>query len=304
MLKNRTATTEEKTTAAARFAILFCLWIWMFWPELNAMLSAALRSSEMAHALIAPLAIVLLIYHRRTHLADGVTKGSVWGLAFIILGLLIYAGAMWPFSYGYARDIMPVPVLAGVILVSCGPRPLKLSLPMLLIVLLAIPIGSRLYATLVIRPETYTIAATAEILNLLPSVEISARGTDLFYVTDKISGVIALGESNRGARLLMAYAAIGVFVIFSRIRSPGRIVSLAILGPPIILFCNFLRFLCWGLTAICTKTDPTSMLMRNSAAICSLLVAYALFAFASAFSLNLFVEVDAEDTELKEPDDE
>ena len=161
MLNPRKVIGSEIAGGAARLAILLGLCAWVFWRELANMTSIVPKSSEMAHALVAPIAILLLMYRRRVALAENVTKGSPWGIALLVAGLVMYAAATWPFSYGYARQLTIMPVLAGAVVVTCGWRVLKLSLPMLLLVLLSIPIGSRLYATLVIRPETYTIAATA-----------------------------------------------------------------------------------------------------------------------------------------------
>jgi hypothetical protein len=201
----------------------------------------------------------------------------------------LYAATTWPFDYGYARQLSTIPVLVGIVLIGWGWKILKLCMPMVLLVLLAIPIGSRMYASLIIRPETYTIAATAAVLDQLPGIDISKKGTDLL-VSGNRSAAIALGESNRGARLLLAYFAVGVFVVFSRIRPFVRLAVAAITAIPIVLFCNFLRFLCWGLVSIYASAQPASALPRNIGAVCSLFTAYGLFAMVCAARINLFVE--------------
>ena len=292
MLSQRQVIGSEITGALARLTILFGLCVWMFWPEAVRIALTIPKSSEIAHALVTPVAVLLLVYLRRVALVENLTKGSAWGIVGLAGGLTMYAGTTWPFNYGYARDIAIIPVLAGVVLVTCGWRVLKLSLPMLLLVLLSVPIPSRLYATLIIRPETYTIAATATTLDQLPGIDTSVKGTDLLFSSEQSSGVIALGESNRGARLLLAFAAVGVFVAFSRIRSPWRIVVAAAAAAPIVLFCNFFRLLCWGLAVIYTGVSPTSALPRNVSAVCSLFASYVLFAFVCAFGFNLFIDAD------------
>lgn len=290
MLNQREVTGSEIRAALAKLAILFGLFVWVFWPEMVNIVSKAPGSSEAVHALVTPVAILLLVYCRAAALIKKPIKGSPWGVVLLLAGLVLYAGATWPFSYGYVRNAAMVPVLAGVVLAACGRRVLKLSLPMLLLVLLSIPIPSSHYARLIIRLETHTISATTKALDRLPGIDTSAEGVDLFFSSAEGSGVVGLGESNRGARLMLAFATVGVFVVFSRVRSPWRVFFAAVAAVPIVLFCNFLRFFCWGLAVIYTGIGPTSALPRNVSAVCSLSASYALFAFVSAVRLNLFIE--------------
>jgi len=254
------------------------------------MVAGAYSHSEAAHVLIIPVAILLLAYHRRDALREHVGAGSVWGTVFVVIGIILFSFAYWPFNYGYVRNLMILPVLAGVILVACGGSVLKRSLPMLLLVLLAIPVSSRLWAALIIRPETYTIAVTAATLDKLPGVDIQIEGVDIFYSSANGSGCVALGESNRGARLLLAFLAVGVFVVFSRIRPMWRVITAAVLAMPIVLFCNFFRLLCWAVVVVYTGAAPESGLGRNVSLVCSLFASYGLFAIVCSARPNLFIE--------------
>jgi exosortase/archaeosortase family protein len=216
----------------------------------------------------------------------------MWGFAIIIAGLVIYAGAVWPLSFGYMRNMAMVPVFAGIVLITCGWRFLKLSSPMLLLLILSIPFSSGLNVRLKMRPETYTIAMTARVLDQLPGTNTSIEGKDLFLSSNRGSGVIALGQSQRGVRLLFAYSMIGVFVVFSKIRTRWRILIALIAAIPIALFCNLLRFISWGLVIIYTRAEPLNALPRNISAFLSLFAAYGLFLFVCNARINLFVEVN------------
>ncbi len=298
MPNEQVITTEEITGALARLFVLSALCVWAFWPELANIASLAPKTSETAHILVAPVAILLLVYHRRRALAKNLTKGSVWGAVLIVAGLAFYAGATWPFSYGYARSVAMVPVFAGAILAACGLRTLKSSVPMLLLLLLSLPMSTGLNARLIIRPETYTIATTAKALNQLPGIDTSIEGKDIFFSLSRSPGVIALGESNRGVRLLFAFGIVGVFVIFSRIRPPWRVVAALTAAVPIVLFCNFLRLLCWGLVVIYAGIGPANALPRNISAVSSLFAAYGLFLLVCTGRLNLFVKVNEQENSI------
>jgi len=275
--------------------VLLGLCVWAYWPTIARAVSSGLRHSETAHALITPFAILLLMYLRRGVLIENVSKGSLWGVALLGLGLFVYAGATWPFTFGYARDVSMVIVLAGVVLVTCGWKVLKLSVPLLLLILVAIPFGAGLYTRLIIRPETYTIGASAAVLDQLPGVDTLVKGTDLFYSLGQTTGVVGLGESYRGVRLLQPFAALGIFVAFSRIRSVLRLVFVSLCGIAILFFCNFLRLICLSLVVIYGEAGPINSLPRTIAAVCSIFVFYGLFALLCSFRLNLFVEIDEED---------
>jgi len=299
MLSQRKVAGYETIWALARLIILLSLFVWFFWPELSEIALAGFESGEAAHALVAPVAILLFIYCRYQSPPGNLNKGSRWGIVLLLTAFAMYAATTWPFSYGYVRNIAMVPALAGVVLVSCGWQTLKLSLPVLLIALLAIPIPSRINARLIIRPETYTIAAVTTTLNRLPGIDTVAKGVDLFFSSEHHSGIVALGESNRGARLMLAFAMMGVFVLFSQIRSIWRMITMALAAVPIVLFCNYFRLLCWALIVIYTSIMPPSTLPRNISTVCSLFVAYGLFVLVCAVRLNLFVEVEQDDIDKK-----
>jgi len=279
MLNKNEMLNDEKKASILRFAILFCLWLWAFWHDIGGIARLSTNTSEMAHVLVFPVAVALLIYHRRSELINGIMRGSGWGIAVMIAGIIIFAGSAWPFSYGYANQMALVPILAGIVLAGFGWKVLKLSVPMLILLMLVIPIGMRLYASLVIIPETYTVASVSRILGMIPGLDTHVSGTDIIFLSQGRDGSIALGESNRGALLLLACASIGVFVTFSQIRSFGRVFAVAVAAIPIILLCNFIRLFSWGIIDIYTALSPTSAVMRNISAAVSLVLCYLLFNF-------------------------
>ncbi len=294
MLNSRSTWRGEFMWGTLRFAVLFCLWLWYFWPEIDRMWSSTLSTSETAHILVMPLAIVLLVFLRLPAIATRMTGGSFFGVILIIAGLAIYAVTTWPFYYGYVRTMTMLPVLGGVVWAACGWRVFKLSLPLLLLIMLSIEIGTAIYARLTILPETYTIAAVAGVLDELPGVDIIVHGVDVLFTYGEKSGVIGLGQSYRGVRLFSAFALLGVFVTFCRTRSTWRLALVALAALPILLLCNFLRFFTWGITAIYISGDSAGIMPRNVSAIVSIVAAYCLFVLVCEFKLNLFVDVNEE----------
>jgi len=291
MLNEHKIMSDEKKVSVFRFVILFCLWLWAFWSDIVGIARFSTVSSEMAHVLVLPVAMILLIYHRRSELLNNITGGSSWGIVIMIAGIIIFIGSTWPFSYGYTRQMALVPIIASVILAGFGWKVLKISVPMLILLMLSIPVGMRLYASLVIIPETYTITAVSKILGLVPGLNIQLSGIDILFSSDSNAGIIALGESNRGVRLLLVYAFIGVFVAFSENRSFWRLFTVAIIAGPVIFFCNFIRLFTWGIITIYTAISPTSTLMRNVSAVVSLILCYLFFSFVCSVGFKRHTEI-------------
>jgi exosortase/archaeosortase family protein len=283
------------TRKIVAFIVLLCLCLAVFRDEVFAILRGALTLSEWAHALVIPVAIVAIIFLRRHEFENAMTNGSFWGIALIIFGLAMHGGTRWPFSFNYGQQIALVPTVAGVVLVSFGWRVFLKSIPLFALVGLAVPFGGRMYATMVIRPETYTITGVSAILDRLGGTEIFVRGVDMTFLRNGRSGIVALAETNRGARLMLAFASLGVFVLFCKPRSWPRIFFVGFMAVAAILFCNFIRFLIWSMIEIYSAAGPLNRTPRYFSGAVSLLLAYSVFAFLCWVrppKLNLFVEVE------------
>jgi hypothetical protein len=253
------------------------------------------RDPNAAHALAAPLVILVLLLRRRRVLAEELTNGSAWGVVLLGLGIGAYVLATWPFNYGYPRRAAIVPAVAGVILAAGGWRVLKRCLPLLLVLLLAIPTGSRYYAFAIIKPETYTLGAVRATLDLLPGVFVDLSGPDLSYLGGWGTGTIALGEHHRGAALFLAYLTLGVFVTFVRIRPWPHVVCLGAVAPLIALLANYARLIMWGLITIYGRAHPLSAVPRLVSSAAALLLAWGLFVAVAAALRRILVEVESPD---------
>lgn len=274
--------------------ILFALWLWAFWPHVVKIFEKAYHSSETAHALVMPVAAVLLIYLRRKAFLNAFGKGSIWGLFLLAAGLTMFGASIWPFTFAYAQDVAVVVILSGMVMVTCGWKFFFVSMPVMLLVLASIPFGPGIYTRLIIRPETYTIAACARLLDLLPGVDTTVKGIDIIFSANNFSGVIALGESYRGVRLVQPFIAFGILIVFSQARTLIRLLAIFLSTAPLVFFCNFLRFLCWSLVVIYARIGIVSSVPRCISAVVSLVIFYGLLLLICNAKINLFIEEDEE----------
>ena len=262
--------------AVVQSIVLLGLLMPAFAPSLGAMVNLAVRDPEASHVFAAPILMVLLLYRRRASLREQLSRGSVWGLALLVLAYAWYAGAYW-LNYAFLKRLAVVPAAAGVFLTVGGWRVLRLCVPALVVLLVALPLGARIYVRVIIGPETYTMAAAEAVLDLLPGVMVQLEGPDLHYFGDMGTGTIALGESNRGASLLLSYLMLGVYVTYASVRPVWKIVVMAILAGPVVLLSNLLRVLIWGLVTIYGGAEPASSWPRFTAMLGSMVLAYLIF---------------------------
>ena len=273
----------------AQLVVLLGLCAAVFFPQIPKIVGGV-DDSESSHALAVPVVIAVLCFFRWDALRQARSRGSAWGALIVLAALFLYAVATWPFNFEYPRRVAVVVAVAGILLVVFGWGVLKLSLPMVLALLLAIPIGMRIYAFLIIRPETITLSAVQATLDLLPGVFVDLEGPDLSYFGSQGSGTIALGEPMRGAQLFLSSLLIGVLVIFARIRPWWQLTLLGAATIPIVLACNYFRLVLWGLITIFGGTHPASAAPRTVASLTSLLLAYALFVLAAVITSKIVEE--------------
>jgi len=283
--------------AAIKNIVLLGLVAWAFRPELRRIFLSIWQSEN---AIALPAAFVALFFLRREVLRESLSRGSWFGVLLLLTGVLGHAVCIWPFDYELFRVLMIPVILMGCILACAGAEFLKRSLPFILLVTFCIPLGDRAYAALAVKPETVTLNLVCSTLDTMPDTEVYLRGSDLYYSRGQSQKPIALGQSYRGMALLSTSALVGGFVLFSRIRPFWQIFIVGLAAGPIVLLCNFLRTLSWGLTTIVGQCGPTNGVPRTIAAAVSVLSAWALFA-ALCWVLSRLVIEDSDEDDAAEP---
>lgn len=238
-------------------------------------LHSAVTNGEASHLLALPVLAAVLLFRRRTAMVEGLTNGSILGLPLMLAGIAVFFLAAWPFSFLQPRRLSLIVVIAGAILSVTGWRVFRLSLPILFIALVAVPIGTRFYAGLIIMPEALTLEAARATLDIVPEVLVELDGADLLYTRiDGTQGAIALGEPHRGFSLPLAMLTLALFVTFSSIRPTWHVIVAAILAGPVMLLCNYLRVVAWGLLTLFTDADPLDGTPRTLASLGALILVY------------------------------
>ena len=249
---------------AVRIALLLAATALLFRDYIGYIVENIVDQPQNAHGLAIPLLIALLVWLRREDFAAAIARGrpSAVGPVLMVFGVLAFALATWPFNYMQIR-LLCIMLFVAAALLTCGGWPLlRQSIPIVLLLALAIPIGTRYYARAVILPETLTLQGVEMLLGALPGVITHLDGLDIHFSRGSARGVVAVGEPNRGASLLITMAAIIIYLVASRRRTLLQLAAVALFAGPIMLLANFLRLLCWGIWNVYVNTDPIAAFPR------------------------------------------
>lgn len=282
-------------TVLVRVLLLGAVLMLLFREYLWFIVESAVTQPQNAQAIAVPLLMGLLVWLRKADFIRAVRCGrsSPAGIVLIVAGIMAFAVATWPFNYLQIRLLTIVVISAGILLAAGGWPLLRRAVPLLLLLGLAIPIGTRYYARVIIVPETLTLHATTMLLDLLPGVSATLEGLDIFFERGGRHGVVALGEPSRGASLLLAGLAVQIFLVASRPRGVGAIVAFLLCFGPILLLSNLLRFAAWGVWSVTLEPDPWAEAPRLVTGAASIVLTALLTALVMAIGDALVVKEDA-----------
>ena len=241
----------------AQIAVLFVLIGFVVRDDITRMFRLILREPEAAHAIALLVVIPLVFIARRSVLYESASWTRWAGIVLLLLALGFYLVTQWPYNFGSARRAAIIPAVAAAILTVGGARMFWHTLPIVLMIAVAVPLGSRYYAALVIRPETMTLEIARMLLDLLPGVTAGLEVSDIIYLKGGESGAIALGYKYRGAMMLFPMALVGLYVIYARIRPWWQALVMLVLLGPIVFLGNIVRMFAWGVATIWLDAPPT-----------------------------------------------
>lgn len=264
--------------ACVQGLVLTALVLLAFRTEVGRIAWQASVMVQAAHCLATPLLVGMLFYLRRGVLRAEVRRGSAWGVVVIALAVVSYAAFTWPFYVSYVRKLQIVVAFAGATLAVAGWRVLWRSLPMLLLIFLAVPVGWFTFAALINRPEMLTLRVAGKILDLLPGVQVTMVGRDLKYLHGDFAGTIGLGDIHRGFAAPLALLSLVVFVVYARVRPVFHVLVLLALSLPIVLLANLGRVVVHGWLTVRVHAAPTDGMPRDVGMVAGLFATYVLAA--------------------------
>lgn len=219
---------------------------WFYFDHLRRM-SHIWQQPDWSHGYLVPLFSIYLIHQRRREIFQCRDTGSLWGLVLMLFSLALYVAAVMT-KFGYPQPLTMVFVIAGLVLLICGWRVLKIMWFPLAYLFLAIPPPDRLYREITQPLQQIAAILSKYVLSMFPGVyEIQRAGFNIsYYMQSGKEGTFTVAGACSGMRSLLAFVAIGLAMAYLTPRPLWHRIALAVSVIPVALFCNVCRVIVTG----------------------------------------------------------
>jgi exosortase len=246
------------------------------------------------HSVCVPIIGLYYLYVNRDELRRAKVKPSWTGLAILIVGLLLFAFAIWPGQNDFLKDFGMVVTLFGVVLLLCGWDVMKIAWFPIAFLVCAIPWPELVYSY-VASPLQHLAASVAVGTMRLTGVEANNFGTKINILgKDNNFSTLNVAEACAGLRSLMTFISVGGAVAFLSLRPMWQKILITVSGIPIAIFCNVMRVSGQGLLDRYVSHQWSQGFAHQFAGIVMLVPGFLLILFVGWFLDQIFVEV-AED---------
>jgi exosortase len=224
----------------AHFILLAGVVLWCYYTELATLVSRWWDDSDYIYGFLVIPFSVYLLRHRRALLEDWDGKGSWWGMAFILLSILIRCASAY-MSDPIFGPISVIPCLAGIVLLIGGWKALRWSWPAIVFLIFMVPLPS-FVATIgnLVLQRIATILSTFSLQTLgIPSV---AYGN----IIQMADGQLSVAQACSGLRSTMLFFAVSVGAAFLVRGIPEKVVVL-LSAIPATIAANVFRITSTGI---------------------------------------------------------
>jgi exosortase len=230
---------------AIKVVVLAALIGWLYWAEFTRMY-ILWKSPDWSHGFLIPVFSLYIINLRKKDLILGEHPGSVWGIAAILISLLVYVKSI-QMQIGYPQSLSVIATIGGLVLLLRGWRSLWICAFPIAFLLLAVPPPERYYRALTQPLQQLAAAIATVVLNSFPGAEVSREGINLNYIMNSgLEGTFTVAGACSGMRSLMAFVALGLATAYFAPRPAWQRAAMALAVIPVAVFCNVLRVIITG----------------------------------------------------------
>jgi len=229
-----------------RGLIVALLFIAVHQAYLLQMLRIAVTDPNWSHAPLVPLVSLFMIYTRRFELWSIAPRPCFWGGGIMGAALLLYVVGFYPLSSATIRGWATIMDLFGLLLLLTGPMMRVLWFPVCYLVF-AVRIGDKFWQLFAYHLQHAAAGLAADILRTF-GADVTAQGATIeFWRGISSMGQLNIVEACSGLRLLMAFIAMGVAIVYLYPRPWWARAALLLLTVPIAILTNVLRVTVLGL---------------------------------------------------------
>ena len=279
---------------AVKIAALAGLFVWLYWAQVYRMVSYW-QEPDWSHGYLIPLFCLYIVNGRRSELISGDHRGSLAGLALMLLSLFVYIMSI-KLQIGPTAPLSMISMIAALVLLLRGWRTLWLTLFPIVFILLAVPPPERLYRAFTQPLQQFAAVISAFVLNMMPRVEVENQGFNINWTstTGPASGSFAVAGACSGMRSLMAFIALGLAMAYFNPRATWQRIVVVIVVIPVALFCNVLRVIITGCFQMYGHPELATGTPHTVVGLCTFGIGFALYLGILWILDHLFVEEEDE----------
>jgi exosortase len=223
--------------------------VWVYWPGLSDMASRWSSQSQYSHGYLVPLFAAYLLWMRRGMLYPKASRGSFWGLAFLVVGLgLRYLGDVIYFDW--LTGVSLLPCLAGVFLLGGGWQALGWAWPAIGFLVFMIPLPYALETGLAVPLRRVATAGSTYVLQLLG---FTAYATGNIIRLGDVS--INVVDACNGLSMLLIFFGLSTAVVILSKCSIAEKALILLSTIPIALASNIVRIVVTGVLCSTVGVD-------------------------------------------------
>ncbi len=199
-------------------------------------------SADWSHAYFIPFISLYLLWQNRKELAVAKVRPFWPGLLPVLVGVPAYAlFQVSALSNHMAQGWAAVLCVFGVVLLTCGPRVMKLSFLPIAFLVFGITISEKIMILVTFQLQLIASKGAWALLNLV-GISTEAFG-NVLKVTDSAGIVhdLKVAEACSGMRMVIAFAALGVAVALSGVQLWWQRIALIVIALPVAILMNVLR---------------------------------------------------------------
>jgi len=235
------------------WAVLALLLLVIYYQGIWIFLKAWYKEPEYGHCFFVPAFVVFLLWYRREMALPLPDKGSLWGLAFFGMMLVMKIVAFF-FRLPIMDAASLIPCIAGIVLLAGGWKAMRWSWQSIVFMVFAVPLPAAITGLLAgPLQKVGAIVATYAIQTLgIPAVRTG-------NVINLPSAPLEVAGACSGLRMLMLFFAICVGAAFVlRDRPLWERLLIVASAPPIAVMSNIIRIIVTGLLYESTRWWPNT----------------------------------------------
>jgi exosortase len=231
---------------------LSCILVWAYWPTLAEIADRWVNDSRYSHGYFVPVFAAYQLWARRDYLTGKMATPSIWGIAFLLLGLAAHlVGARYYFDWLCAASLLPT--LMGLCLGLGGWTALAWAGPAIAFLGFMLPLPFRVEVALAHPLQRFaTLASTFTLQTIgLPAV---AEGNIIIME----QAPIGVEEACNGLGMLMTFFALATGLAMVLERPLLDKILLVLSAVPVALLANVARITVTGLLSETVSPEAAS----------------------------------------------